>query len=626
MREFAAYAPGAFNEYTQRYDYYSGRHWPFITLALCDEALSLRLLRMPFLGEDVGDGLDGDVLAALARLADPDVGDVDELLLHPLLEDGITESDRVAVLLLVLEHDHPDAAAMIRRVPWVQEIMREAGLSADDGLGENSFQHSRPSHYYSLSWLVEMAYRSPKSLRALLELPWMLDQHVQTEVWLTDSDRSVESAIQTVAVFVRHIAGKSDNGMASILRMPFLQTLEPDDLDMLDILWETSDAGANYTDGETPLRQLLSDPALVGGITGDKTGDVALADLRVRNPESSRLLDSLPWIQDGVSPSDTPGILALWKLEHLGTDIVQSVVRQQWVADGLNAFESSAIRSFEQLVIASRNIKAIEEFPWHEEYVLTIPDRPFMRSIGPSDAALLRSTVLLFQDDELRERPDLLSTILESDETQKAERLITLPLAGKVALSVVWPAGLVPDRTVRLGVSVPRTMDIFEEAVRAAEEFMGLPFPQKHAIVLIYNFPNQPLGSHPLGSGGREAFVTIDPTISDSVGTMNTRGSHMPIGQEALAGLVKAEQTSSPPGLLEVCLILSRRHVCISIPFTISCGLFSVTSDTTHATTLWARACLWTCTIASETKHSGEASRTYIFAHSASCPTKDAAA
>ena len=184
MREFAAYAPDAFKEYTQRYDYYSGRHRPFITLALCDEALSLRLLGMPFLGEDIGDGLDGDVLAALARLTDPDVGDVDELLLHPLLEDGITELDRVAVLLLVLEHEHPDAAAMIRRIPWVQEIMREAGL------GENSFQYSRrPSHYYSLSWLVEMAYRSPESLRALLELTWMQDQHVQTEEWLTDSDR-----------------------------------------------------------------------------------------------------------------------------------------------------------------------------------------------------------------------------------------------------------------------------------------------------------------------------------------------------------------------------------------------------------------------------------------------------
>ena len=177
MREFAAHAPDAFKEYTQKYDYYSGRHRPFITLALCDEALALRLLGMPFLGEDIGDRLDGDVLAAFARLTDPDVGDLDDLLLHPLLEEGITEFDRVAVL--VLEHERPLAAEMIQRVPWAQEIMREAGLSANNGPSEISFQYARrPSHYYSLSWLVEMAYSSPESLRALLELPWMLDLHV----------------------------------------------------------------------------------------------------------------------------------------------------------------------------------------------------------------------------------------------------------------------------------------------------------------------------------------------------------------------------------------------------------------------------------------------------------------
>ena len=362
MREFAAYAPEAFKEYTQRYDYYSGRHRPFITLALCDEALALQLLGMPFLGEDIGDGLDGDVLAALARLTDSDVGDVDDLLLNPLLEDGITEFDRVAVLLLVLEHERPHAAVMIRRVPWVQEIMREAGLSANDGPSEISFQYARrPVHYYSLSSLVEMAYSSPESLRALLERPWMQDQQVQTEQWLTDSDRNVESFIQRVVVFVRHIAGKSDHGMASILRMPFLQTLEPDDADILDILWETSDAGANYTDGETPLRELLSDPALEGGITDGKSGEVALADLRVRNTALSSELESLSWIRDGVSPSENSGIVSLWKLEHLGSDVFLSVVRQPWVADGLTTRESSNIRSFEQRVIAERNSKALQD-------------------------------------------------------------------------------------------------------------------------------------------------------------------------------------------------------------------------------------------------------------------------
>ena len=67
MREFAAYAPVAFEEYTQRFNYYSGALQPYITLALCDEALALRLLAMPFLAVDRGDRGDGDVLGACPR-------------------------------------------------------------------------------------------------------------------------------------------------------------------------------------------------------------------------------------------------------------------------------------------------------------------------------------------------------------------------------------------------------------------------------------------------------------------------------------------------------------------------------------------------------------------------------
>ncbi len=324
MREFAAYAPAAFEAYTQRFNYYSGALRPYITLALCDEALALRLLAMPFLAVDQGDGEDGDTLDALARLTDPDVGDVDELLSHPLLEDGITEIDRAVVLLLVLEYEHPEAAAMTQTIPWVQDAMREAALSADD------IQVSRaPLHHYSLYWLIETADSSPESLHALLRLAWMHDQQIQSEHWLTGSLSTIEGSIHSIATKVRHIAIKSDDGMAEILGMPFLQTLEPDDEDILDIFWETSDAGKNYTDGETPLRQLLSDPAVKDGITDESLGNVALADLRVRDPESSGALESLPWVRDGVSPSENAGILSLWKLTNLGPDIFQSVVRQQ---------------------------------------------------------------------------------------------------------------------------------------------------------------------------------------------------------------------------------------------------------------------------------------------------------
>ena len=350
MREFAAHAPEAFEEYTQRFNYLTADLWPFITLALCDEALALRLLGMPFLeSKDWDVPLDTNVLADLARLTDPDVGDVDELLSHPIFADGITDVEGVFVSLLALEYEHPDSAAAIQGVPWVQQLMREVELS------ENDFDHSSSSHHlWTLFRMVEMADPSPESLRVFLDLPWVRDYRAQTEHWPSDSRGGFEGLIDSMAVYVRFIAAKSDEETASFLRMPFMQTLDPDDEYVLDILWETSDAGSSWTDGETPLRKLLSDPALEGGITNDDLGEVALADLRVRNPEYLGELEMLPWILDGVSPSEGPGIFALWRLEHLGADVYLSVVGEDWVVDGVSADEARDLYNLEQSVIRER--------------------------------------------------------------------------------------------------------------------------------------------------------------------------------------------------------------------------------------------------------------------------------
>ncbi len=513
LRLFAGKAPAAFDAYTEHISYFTLELRPFITLALCDEDLALRILAMPFMQVGQADGGDAAVLAALARLTDPDVGDVDDVLANPLFEGGITEVDRAPVRLLVMEYEHPEAAALMLSVPWIEDVMREGGL------GDDEIQLSRaPLHHYSVYALIEMADRSSESLIAFLGLSWMQDQRIQTEDWLIGTRSTVKSSIHTIASRIMSIARKGDATMAGVLAMPFLQTLEPHDRDTLEVLSETSDARHSSTDGGTPLRQLLADPALAGGITDDSLGDVALADLRVRAPDTAGVLESMPWIQDGVSPSEGQGILSLWHLAVLDTDVLDSVVGQPWVEDGLTVYESAALRTLEQLVIASRNMKA---YPWHEEYVLTIPDKSFMDDIGPSDAALLRAAILLLQNGGIRERTDLLETILESGDTQLAERTITLPLAGEVALSIVWPAGLESDPIARQVVDVSRTMDVFERAVREVEEFMGQPFPQKHAVVLIHDYPT---GAQ--ARGGREAFITIDPRISESVSTIAHEVTH----------------------------------------------------------------------------------------------------
>ena len=499
----------------QRLSPYSGALRPYTTLALCDEALALRLVAMPFL--EVEDGSDIDVLNVLARLSDFDVSDVDEVLSHPLLRDGITDIGRSIVLLQVLEYDNPEAAEMIQAISLTQEVSREAALGAND------IQVTRaPLGHYTVYALVEMAYQSPEALRELLRLPWVQNHQVQIESWVTGSRRTVTSWMHGTMILIRHIAQKSDTVMAEILRMPFLQSIEPHDEHILDVLWGTSDAGASSTDGETPLRQLLSDPALQDRITDDSIGHLALADLRVRAPEAYSALENLSWIRDGLSLSENAGVWSLWKAANSNTDMFQSMVSQKWVTDGLTLDESSAILVLEQMAIEARYLAETEGYPWHLEYVLTIPEKPFMRDVGASSVALLRSAQQILQQGGMGARPDLLSAILESGETKIEKRLITLPLAGEVALSVVWPSGLEPDQVLRSRVSASHTMALLEEAVRAAEEVMGLPFPQRSAVVLIHDFP----GGGPPAHGGREAFVFVNPSVSGSTHIIRHEVAH----------------------------------------------------------------------------------------------------
>ena len=134
--------------------------------------------------------------------------------------------------------------------------------------------------------------------------------------------------------------------------------------------------------------------------------------------------------------------------------------------------------------------------------------------------------------------------------------------------SVIWPAALESRRTVRLGVSVSRTMDILEQAVRATEEIIGA---EKHANVLIHDYP-----TGPYGSGGRMAFVTIDPRKSGL--TLLHTGSTRILGNRRSLDSW-AVRYSSHSGLPAMCLTMV--VACISIPCMISCGLFGeITSNT----------------------------------------------
>ena len=86
--------------------------------------------------------------------------------------------------------------------------------------------------------------------------------------------------------------------------------------------------------------------------------------------------------------------------------------------------------------------------------------------------------------------PGLVNTLLDPDKASVEERVVHLPLAGEVLLAII-----------RIGPGAEGSMDLLEQAVRHAEEFMAAPFPAGYvgwlvAEAVIPTFAGTNFGTH----------------------------------------------------------------------------------------------------------------------------------
>ncbi len=91
-------------------------------------------------------------------------------------------------------------------------------------------------------------------------------------------------------------------------------------------------------------------------------------------------------------------------------------------------------------------------------------------------------------------RHGLLEALLDLDRVTFEERHVTLPLAGKVLLTVV-----------RVDPGLPQAMDWLEHALRSHEEFMGEELPVSEVILFVADATSAGGGGSPRG------ILTVDP-------------------------------------------------------------------------------------------------------------------
>ena len=73
-----------------------------------------------------------------------------------------------------------------------------------------------------------------------------------------------------------------------------------------------------------------------------------------------------------------------------------------------------------------------------------------------------------------KSNPELIDILLDESKVSLEQRTITLPLAGKVVLSII-----------RTGPGAARTIDLLEHAVQGVEEYMGLALPTNYVGLLF---------------------------------------------------------------------------------------------------------------------------------------------
>ena len=227
-----------------------------IDLALWDEQEALRVLEMPFL-DSVGVE-DDRIMEILHEVRTGNRGSLKELLHHPNLAGGISESDLAAVTAVSLKLEYPEAAAEIDSLVWVS-----------DGV-DSTERQAFPSFRYA-------ALHSPQAFWALLDESWVQDGLSKHEVTAFASLSYLASG---------NLAPVPEVDILSLLDMPFLDTIDGVDAKALESLVGVfSEAKGAY------LRQVLSHPSMSDGITNEEAIIVSVLSMVVQ--ERPDLLDVL---------------------------------------------------------------------------------------------------------------------------------------------------------------------------------------------------------------------------------------------------------------------------------------------------------------------------------------------
>ena len=462
-------------------------------VAKTDDSAAVRIIKLPFL-DSIETRNDSRTLWLFISLLQNDPVGANQFLANPALPDAIWPAE---VALIYLESQGPEIVAAIEGLQWVHDGIvpfREANIFFA-APSKASLESG------AVLYLYELYRKSPEAFLSLARKPW-----VQNGIRIREL---------TALSNILEISHRDQKIAARLVNMPFLETFEADDLLPIQILRELR---------RTELERLVADPMLSGGIADSQIGIVALLALRIQEPDASALVESLPWVLDGLAVSEQYAVLRLRELGLTSLKVLQVVASKSWLQDSPNSDEM-----FVLAILASMSLPSHTHSD--EATALQIVDMPFLDIIDGADSAAMSSLWRLFYEADgeylqkvlshptLRDgitdehtvvvaalgqviayNPRLLEVLLDPQQITVEKRVVDLPYTGETIVSVIH---VTPDATYR-------TMDILEQVLRRQEGFMKIPFPKTYVGLLVAD------ATPAAGGGGPSGLLTVDPGLEEN--------------------------------------------------------------------------------------------------------------
>ena len=266
------------------------------------------------------------------------------------------------------EHDYAPGGGIAAPKPSPEQIARaEQAIAAlpwvQDGLTNVEMQGVRH--------LRELGTNYPQVLHALLdrELTWLPPQTglhttiLQRLVWMSALDPA---------------------GVLQFVRRPSFETVNYDSLFALNVLTK------NLESNPSILQAVLSHPALGDGDAGNIELIVNLLALKSRDPEAAARIESLPWVQDGItdlgptnvrqvrlSTPEQSRIRDFIELAGYARPMFMALVAKSWVRDDISSRENHALSIL------------IDTASWDSEHARKVIAMPFMETIEYGDIVIL---------------------------------------------------------------------------------------------------------------------------------------------------------------------------------------------------------------------------------------------